>query len=145
MTTIAWDGKTLAADKQSTSHDMGRTVTKIFRLSDGLLALCGGGVHASAIRDWFMGERNPATWPRLNTEDNAGSVIHITDDGIFVYNGQLMPTPEKLEDRFIAFGTGRDYAMAAMHLGENATTAVRVACEYDIYSGQGVNSLSLNP
>ena len=40
MTTIAWDGKTLAADKLASYGELRTTVTKIFRLSDG--SLVGG-------------------------------------------------------------------------------------------------------
>lgn len=47
MTIIAWDGKTLAADKRGTVAGMAYTVTKIHRLPDGLVAFdtgCGNGI-----------------------------------------------------------------------------------------------------
>jgi hypothetical protein len=43
MTCIAWDGKTLAADKQATSVGRGITTTKIYRVGACLVALAGSG------------------------------------------------------------------------------------------------------
>lgn len=143
MTVIAWDGRTLAADKQSTSHGMRRTTTKIHRVSDGLLALTGGGAHGTALLDWFRGERDKEKWPKSPNDDDCASVIHVTRDGVFVYNGAGFPHGEPIEDGFIAFGAGRDYAMAAMYLGCDARRAVEVACVFDVGCGQGIDTLEL--
>lgn len=45
--------------------------------------------------------------------------------------GFLMPTARK----FHAVGSGRDYALAAMHLGLSARDAVGVAMEFDLNTG----------
>lgn len=145
MTCIAWDGKTLAADKQSTSHGMRRTTTKIHRVSDGMIAMCGGGAHCYALLAWFKSQRNPEEWPQCTDEDSSGSVIHFTRDGVFVYNGAGFPCGEPIEDKFIAFGCGRDYAMAAMHLGRTAIEAVEVACVFDTGCGMGIDTLEFEP
>lgn len=143
MTTIAWDGKTLAADKQSTSYGMPRTVTKIHRIRGELFALSGGGVHCHALLEWFKGERKPESWPKQPDDDNCGCVIQITKDGIFAWSGSGLPHSEPLEDKFMAFGSGRDFAMAAMHLGSDAKSAIEIACIYDINSGMGIDTLEL--
>jgi ATP-dependent protease HslVU (ClpYQ) peptidase subunit len=144
MTVIAWDGKTLAADKQSTSHNMARTTTKIHRVHDGLVALSGDGPHAHALLDWFRGDREKTEWPKASDRDEAGHIIHITRAGVFVYNGNGSPFGEPIEDRFIAFGAGRDYAMAAMYLGCDALRAVEVACAFDVGCGKGIDTLTLD-
>jgi hypothetical protein len=143
MTVIAWDGKTLAADKQSTSNGMRRTTTKIFRVRDGLIALTGDGGHGSALREWFMGDRDLANWPKP-TSDDCGHIIHFSRGGVLVYNGAGVGTGEPVEDPFIAFGAGRDYAMAAMHLGCDAHRAVEVACVFDTGCGMGIDTLELD-
>lgn len=143
MTVIAWDGRTLAADKQATSNGMARTTTKIHRVSDGLLALTGGGGHGFALLNWFKGERDLATWPRVQNPDDEGSVIHFTAQGVFVYCGNGAGHGELVEDKFIAFGCGRDYAMAAMHLGCDARKAVEVASIFDTGCGMGIDTLEL--
>jgi ATP-dependent protease HslVU (ClpYQ) peptidase subunit len=143
MTVIAWDGKTLAADKQSTSNGMRRTTRKIYRVTDGLLALTGAGGHAHALLDWFNGERDLDKWPRTREADDEGSVIHFTSQGVFVYGGNGCGRGEPVEDAFIAFGSGRDYAMAAMELGCDARRAVEVASKFDTSCGMGIDTLEL--
>lgn len=143
MTVIAWDGKTLAADKQSTANGMRRTTSKIFRVQDGLIAILGCGCHGNALRQWFEGERNPSEWPRASDPEESGHIVHVTSAGVFVYNGTTFPVAETVEDKFMAFGSGRDYAMAAMHLGCDARKAVEVACVYETGCGMGIDTLTL--
>jgi ATP-dependent protease HslVU (ClpYQ) peptidase subunit len=143
MTVIAWDGRTLAADKQSTAGSMRRTATKIHRVTDGLVALSGDASHAHAVLAWFQGVRDPREFPLGAHPDTVGHVIYFTQDGVFLYDGMGTGHREKIEDSFIAFGSGRDYAMAAMHLGCDARRAVEVACEFDVYCGMGVDVLEL--
>ena len=49
--------------------------------------------------------------------------------------------PFKIESPFIALGTGREYAMAAMHLGKTAAEAIEVAAHFDSGTGNGVDVL----
>lgn len=143
MTTIAWDGETLAADKQSTSHGMPRTVTKIHRIRGELFALSGGGVHCRALLKWFEGSRNPSEWPKAPDDEDCGNIVQVTKEGLFVWSGSGFPHAEPLEDKFLAFGSGRDFAMTAMHLGRSAKEAVEIASIYDISTGMGVDTLTL--
>lgn len=144
MTVIAWDGKTLAADKRGTVAGMAYTVTKIHRLPDGLVAFSGGGAHASELLNWFFGARDPATYPRCDDDGGAGA-LHINMDGsLFMYSA-ANPFPERIESPFFARGSGRDYAMAALHLGHDARRAVEVACALDICCGNGIDELTLAP
>lgn len=144
MTVIAWDGRTLAADKRGTVAGMAYAVTKLHRVRDGLIAFSGGGAHAAELLQWFNGDRNTSTYPRRGDDDGAGT-IHIDQDGrIFMY-AAASPFPELIEAPFFARGAGRDYAMAAMHLGCDARRAVEVACVFDIGCGNGVDALELRP
>lgn len=142
MTVIAWDGKTLAADKRGTVAGMAYTVTKIHRLPDGLVAFSGGGAHAAELLNWFFGVRNPDTYPRCEDDGGAGSVMINLDGTVFMYSA-ANPFPERIESPFFARGAGRDYAMAAMHLGCDARKAVEVACVFDIGCGNGIDTLKL--
>ena len=64
MTVVAWDGRTLAADKMSCSDGYGYTVTKVHRLRDGsIVAFSGDGDNAMALLAWLDAARNPATYP----------------------------------------------------------------------------------
>lgn len=141
MTVIAWDGKTLAADRQSTSNNMRRETRKIYRVDDGLIAITGSGCHGAALLDWFRGGRDPSLWPKESSE--VANIIHITKQGVFVFAGDLPAFGEPVLDSFIAFGSGRDYAMVAMHLGKTAFEAVEIASLFDVSCGLGVDTLEL--
>jgi hypothetical protein len=143
MTVIAWDGKTLASDRQGTSAGMRRITRKIYRVSDGLVAITGGGIHGHQLLDWFRGERNPEKWPTLKG-DEVAYIMHFSTKGVFVYAGDLPPFGEPVLSPFIAFGSGRDYAMAAMHLGKTAAEAIEIANLFDVNCGMGVDTLTLD-
>jgi len=142
MTCIAWDGKTLAADKRGTCAGMRYTVTKIHRLPDGLVAFSGGGAHASELLNWFFGARDPAAYPRCEDDGGAGALMVNESGVIFMYSADN-PFPERIESAFFARGSGRDYAMAAMYLGCDARRAVEVACAFDVNCGGGIDTLTL--
>lgn len=142
MTCIAWDGKTLAADKRATNAGVAYAVTKIHRLPDGLVAFSGDGAHASELLNWFFGARNPETYPRRDEDTGAGA-LQISQRGqIFLYS-PACAFPERIESTIFARGSGRDFALAAMHLGKTAREAVEVACAFDVYCGNGIDTLTL--
>ena len=143
MTCIAWDGKTLAADRAATNSGYRRTLTKIFRVPGGIVGFAGDGSRAMALLEWFKAGRMPAEYPAFqhDAETAVGS--------IFIGNGGESltylhtPYPEVRLDRFDAIGSGRDYALAAMYLGHDARRAVEVACALDNGCGNGIDTLTL--
>lgn len=144
MTVIAWDGKTLAADKRATSGGgIARTVTKICRGKKGeLIAVTGDWDTAIEMREWFEAGADPTTFPSKAREDKATLII-ITDGRIATYATGPYPLPIECEQA--AFGTGRDYAEAAMYLGHAAIEGVRIACHFQVDCGNGIDSLDLHP
>lgn len=144
MTVIAWDGKTLAADKRSTCVGYPSTVTKIYRLQDGLVGFSGDGSHAMALLTWFKDGRDAEKWPASRNSDSHADAIFISNTGeIYEYWGRAGPFSTKYEDQFTASGSGRDYALAAMYLGKSAREAVEVACVLDTGCGNGIDTLEL--
>lgn len=143
MTVIAWDGTTLAADKAGTNCGYRRTVTKIFRVPDGIVGFAGDGSRAMALLEWFRDGMNPAKYPAFQSDpDLAVGCIFIGQDGrncAYLHT----PYPEHHLDRFDAIGSGRDYALAAMYLGLDARRAVEVACALDNGCGNGIDTLEL--
>jgi len=142
MTVIAWDGKTLAADKRVEYNCLQRTTTKIFRVRDGLIGLVGNGAHANQMRAWYEAGALPEKFPdaQKNKDDWVTTVI-IRVDGIWVY--ERTPYPTKIEDTIYASGCGRDYALAAMYLGHTSREGVAVASVFDVYCGNGIDELTL--
>ncbi|MFZ6813556.1 hypothetical protein ACO0K3_03745 [Undibacterium sp. Rencai35W] len=144
MTTIAWDGKTLAADKRCTSDGVISVVTKLYKVKGCLLAAAGDFDRIQEMIHWFRKGCMPSNLP-LFQRDNAdfvGLIVIRPDKKIYRYDRG--PYPHKYESPTIAIGSGGNFALAAMHLGCTAVDAVRVACEFDCYSGNGIDTLSFD-
>ena len=138
MTTIAWDGQTLAGDCQC-SLFRGQNV-KIHRLPSGSLYGGSGEVGALyAVKDWLTAH-GEGEKPKCSEHfhaiviDKYGKVFALEDNLIF------MPITDR---PFFAVGSGREFAMAAMFLGQTAENAVKIAHEFDTGTGREVDILKL--
>lgn len=141
MTVIAWDGSTLAADKQSTFAGLPRTTTKIHRAKDGsLMGATGTTAVCAALRNWYDAGAVSADFP--DPKGDAGLLVVRPNGELLLWDGNA--TPIRIEDKFHAMGSGRDFAIAALHLGHTAREAVEVACKYDVYCGRGIDEMDLN-
>ncbi len=137
MTTIAYDGTTLAADKQATANGVAYTVTKIHRNGRFRMAYTGTAVQGVRMVEWFTAGADPGSFP--TSEDSATLVVIDGAGRILEY--QDGPTPLHIEDTQCAWGSGGDFARAAMHLGKTAWEAVEVASALDLGTGRGVDTL----
>lgn len=131
MTTIATDGKSMAADGMITDNDVVclTNYVKIRRLSDGrIVGFSGDAFNYDAFAEWLeKGEGEP---PKLSGQF---SCLALRPDGSVVqYDDQGRSFPEMVP---MAIGSGMRFAIAAMDLGKSAEQAVRYACTRDIYSG----------
>jgi 20S proteasome alpha/beta subunit len=142
MTCIAWDGVTLAADKRATSGGgIARTVTKIERHGSNLLAVIGSWDVATELRAWFKAGAKPEAFPE-SARSGEGTLVVITP-GKHPRTYATGPHALPIEQKCLAFGSGRDYAEAAMFLGCDAKRAVEVACQFQTDCGNGIDTLRL--
>ena len=124
MTTIAWDGKTLAADQQADIAGLKGRVTKIFRLNDGSLFTGSGAFPlVLAMKYWIENGKQLDKFPQLKptSSDDWERCLQIVKGKVFLY--EHTPFPIELLDSTFALGSGRDYAMVAMHEGYTAKKA----------------------
>ena len=142
MTVVAWDGRTLAADKASNFSGFLATATKIYRLPcGGLVGFAGDADKAMMMLEWFKRGRQIEEFPECNKTDPTSCLFISSDGTVYRYDG--LPRTMLIENHFYAMGCGRDYALAAMHLGYDARRAVEVACALDANCGVGIDSLEL--
>lgn len=142
MTVIAWDGKTLAADKRATSGGLIRTVTKVRRIGHLLVAGSGDFDMVVAAFAWVEGGRKPEEFTSaMRDKDTSADILVIEEGRIMKY--ERTPHPMIFEDQHFAMGAGRDYAMAAMYLGSDAREAVAVASALESSCGNGIDTLTL--
>jgi ATP-dependent protease HslVU (ClpYQ) peptidase subunit len=139
MTTIAYDGKTLAVDSQATAGNtvFGET-NKLFPLSDGRYAALAGCLSVfPEVVAWLNGE---GEMPDLSEEESFGGII-VSPDGSAVEitkNMRLFPASIPWSG-----GSGEAIAFTAMHLGKTAEEAVELACTLDIYTGGSITSVEI--
>lgn len=141
MTVIAFDGKMLAADKQSTAGGLKSKVTKLFRVGDALVGISGDNVRGQELLAWLRQGAELDSYPKPRGDLYASAMLVTPDGAIRLF--EESPYPVNIEDRFCAIGSGRDFAMAAMLLGCDAKQAVSVACQLDPGCGLGVDLLEL--
>ena len=147
MTVIAWDGKTLAADRQSTGGaGLKRSVSKIskHKMPDGtpyLLGMTGDESVALELREWFNAGADPGKFPSSARDDASTLVVIAAAGGISMFTSG--PYPLKVDSPQFAWGSGRDFALASMHLGMAAIRACEVACVFQSDCGMGIDDMTL--
>lgn len=146
MSVIAWDGKTLAADRRmSSGTNKSAVIRKVARLPDGcIMGWCGGIAYASAFLNWMLAGADPDSFETDWAERDGFEVYALKIDpagGLWLYDGYH--TPIELHNKQYAIGSGAPYAEAAMYLGCDAVKAVEVACAHDAGCGNGIDTLTL--
>jgi len=112
----------------------------LFKIRGGVAAICGTIPLSLELLAWVRGERKPETFPDSCRNTDECQVIAVIK-GV-VQGWTNTPYPAIYEDDFIAFGCGRDYAIAAMHCGKSAADAVEIACIYENGCGMGIDVMT---
>lgn len=142
MTVIAWDGKTLAADKRTNFGGLHATTTKVHRLPDGRLVGCAGNTAQIAeMVHWLGAGADPEKMPACQRDAKECVSALVIEPGGRVLQYENTPHPIVIENPAWAIGSGRDFAMAAMWLGQDARDAAIVACQLDCTCGNGIDTL----
>lgn len=143
MTVIAWDGKTLAADKQATISGLARKVTKVRRINGRLFAVSGDWDRGQMMYDWAERGMKREEYPEFQKSDENWVGMVMIDEQGKAWKFERAPLPYLIEDPTFAMGSGRDYAYAAMHMGADAVEAVRVASLFESGCGLGVDAMTI--
>lgn len=143
MSVIAWDGQSLAADKRASLGTLIRTVTKVFRVDATTLAAYSGDADAGEeLLAWFKAGAEAHTFPKSARDSGGSSVLMVVWSDGAIWRFETTPYAVKFPPQQFAIGSGRDFALAAMHLGKTAAEAVEVACVFDSGCGNGVDVLT---
>jgi hypothetical protein len=143
MTVIVWDGTTLAADKQANVNDLMRHVTKIRRSVTGALMGCTGELcQGLEVMAWYDKGALPEDFPSFQRDKDQYSPVMVITPQRQILLYELTPYPIVFEDESTAIGSGRDFAIVALHFGKNAREAVEVASHFCLSCGGGVDTLS---
>lgn len=142
MSIIAYDGKFIAADKLMSNGDGKSTTQKLFKINNKLFYGFTGAVDSGLLMaSWYKNGAKPKEFPEIQKTDNWSRLIVFKNSDIFYYEQTPFAIP--CIDKFMAWGSGRDYAIGAMAMGATAVEAVKVAIEHCSSCGIGVDSFSL--
>ena len=143
MTVLAWDGKTLAADRLACAGMMKATVTKIAQAGEELLGICGNLSVGNELREWYLNGADPDCFPDSALSDGETDLVVVKADGtVWVYSASA--TPFQIEDPVCAFGAGAEAAWGALLCGASAQRAVEIASQINVSCGNGLDVLELN-
>lgn len=144
MTTVAYKSGVMAADRMACEGNTkyGR-MTKIHRSRGYLLGFSGAADVAMALLRWFENGADPAEWPDPHGEDRTEASMLVVSPAGSVMCYERFPVPLIMEQEYHAIGSGRDFALAVMHMGHDPIKAVEVACELDAFSGGGIDVIRL--
>lgn len=136
-TTIATDGKTIAADglRCAGSERVSLTEKKIRIVNGTIYALTGDYACFNPAIKWHRDGADPGKQPPGHpARDGGWSLIVIGEDGRLVKYSDKLPYAEPFPYP-ATFGIDADYAMAAMHCGKSPREAVELAAKLGVYTG----------
>ncbi len=147
ITTIAWDGTTLAADSCSWSNSTRRRVLKVFKVkapdsSQYLVAFAGSGAFALAVLAWMQGLTDkpvPTDFMDAKDRDNQFALVIDEQRRVWQLSGHLVYS--HMRETVYAFGGGQEYAWGALEAGASAVQAVKIAIKRSDMAGLGVDSV----
>lgn len=143
MSVVAWDGKSIAADKQSGHVGKISAITKIRRIATGeVVAWVGSQGGGLMLAKWYEDGADPAKWPEFQKDkDERSTLIVACATGVKIFEN--LPIAITFDEPFNAWGSGQDFAVAAMAMGANAYDAVMMANRYSDGCGNGVDHFEL--
>jgi 20S proteasome alpha/beta subunit len=141
MTTIAYKDGILAGDTRLTDDSgyiWSDNCRKVFKLPDGsLFAAAGDSEGGELLLKSLRGEKDV---PELESDMDI-TAVRITPSGeLFLTEGA---TWTRWHEPYVAIGSGKRAALAALQLGSNAVVAVRIGMKGDCYSGGRVQTVKL--
>ena len=143
MSVIAWDGKSIVADKMMTEGDFHSVATKLYKLDHGVIVgFAGDLAQGLMLMDWYTGGQKKDDFPKFQATDEWTRLIVVKEKRLFIYD--KLPVPIPIRDEYHAFGCGRDYAIGAMAMGATAREAVEITCKHSVYCGNGIDEFALN-
>lgn len=154
MTVVAYDGKSIAADRRSTWEreptPHGTNKIRLLRHGERRFAVAHAGVQAQAYRmlDHFLHARRVAgvlePYVMLGDERATLLVLELLPDSCHrtIFIGSIGDETD-VTDAPATLGCGGDYAIGAMHAGASAVEAVKIACKLDVYCGDGITSFGI--
>lgn len=142
MTTVVCNREYMASDSQiSRSNLTVGGIAKLFRGPDGsVLGLCGTWVVGAGLIDWLCGRADAP--PSLIDDEDDWNVLWLRRDGLWLIEDRSFRLVPAGADAY-AIGSGAQLALGAMAMGATPQQAVKVAAQFDMYTGGRIKTMAL--
>lgn len=151
MTTIAWDGRTLAADRGCWFGNMQTEVCKLFVFKSGEIVRKGFPVGAwgstgswafnHAFAQWLKDDSVTLPQPEKDTSPDGSIGIWVSDQGeVFRVHVRGILTP--VMSKIAADGAGHMFALGVLAIGGTAERAISLAAVHTDAATFGVDTWS---
>lgn len=143
MSVIVFDGRYLAADRRCVSDGVTQTVAKIGELEKprgcfNAWGVTGDFAFGMAIREWWLARRKNDDFPKPYKDAYARFFVFAPG---LVREFAAQPNHVDIKTNAFAAGSGRDFALMALHLGKSVKEAVKLTSELTIDCGNGVDAI----
>jgi hypothetical protein len=171
MTTIAYDGKRLAADRGLFDRDIrvpsgcdkmrlvseyhmapsdphARALISMGAINPngygGPVVLTGAGTYEGnlILFDWWLSGADPQNWPRDLQRSDGRSITVVAGKGWCIEYG-YEPVAQSVRG-MLSWGAGAEMALGALLAGADAPEAVAICNKHHCFSGPGMNWVNLN-
>lgn len=140
MTTVAVRDGVMAADTQGSFEGIKMKMTKVFRVHDELIGVCGNYDKAyEFVTLYRKGKRKELNG---NDKDEDFDYLLLNAKGLYLATGFNGPQV-KVYEGFFAIGSGKESAITAMRMGATAKEAVKMAHLNDMHTGSVVQEKRL--
>jgi len=142
MTTIAFDGRYLAADTLTHRHNTPSNMLQPKITVEGGFAYAVGGLWCAMVHDlirWHEKGADPAEMPKA--DNGSMLVVELSSRRVWCVIHALPYLDE--EGPPFTVGSGGDYALGAIDAGLNAMEAVRIASKRDLHTNDTIDFVDL--
>lgn len=143
MTTIAWDGKSVAADSMKSAGvyvTRSGSFEKLVRRGQEVFAFAGSAPLFAPMIEWYLAGADAQKCPK-DADDGSSALIVFKEGRCFQY---ILETPYP-EELFApdAFGAGSDFAIGAIKAGASVHRAIEIASECTPHTGGAIQVIDL--
>lgn len=141
MSVIAWDGRYIASDQRGINCGYYFMQKKLHVWKNAIIGVVGDQCAALSILEWFKRGAPEDHFPAIQSTDAWARCIIATARNVEHY--EQTPFPIDVHEPFMAWGSGRDFALGAMAAGKNAIQAVEITCQLCVSCGNGIQAYDL--
>lgn len=140
MTTIATDGKSMAADSRGCANNIVRndSEVKLHRISGGRITGCSGTIGAAKAYIAWLDKNDGSAKPKV--DDGFRALVLHPEGRIEVHCNDEMPD---IAQAPAVLGSGGSLALGAMLAGASPAEAVEIAAMRDPFTGGTITELSI--